>query len=80
MRPSIERELCIGSANCVNRAPGAFALDGERKAVPLSPIAASEAELRQAERACPTAAITLVENGEGRNATKLQNTSPERDE
>jgi ferredoxin len=60
LRPVVDPGLCIGSANCVHLAPRAFALGSHRTAIVANPIDATDDELRQAERLCPTAAITLI--------------------
>lgn len=58
---SVDREMCIGSGNCVHLAPGAIALDDEGVAIIEDPNAVGEQQLVQAERSCPTSAI-IVEN------------------
>ena len=65
MRLRIDREKCIGSANCVASAPSAFRLDDDRKAIPLAPETVDEESLLLAAESCPTEAITL-EDDDGR--------------
>jgi ferredoxin len=57
---SIERELCIGSGNCVNFAPEIFELDDEGIAVARSGGVDAE-RARIAEEGCPTGAISLTD-------------------
>lgn len=55
----IDRELCIGSGNCVHISGGAIELDEEGVATTVDPETATLDQLRQAARSCPTAAITV---------------------
>lgn len=55
----IDGATCIGSGACVRLAPGAFALDGDGVARLVDLGAADEAQLRLAERSCPTGAIVI---------------------
>lgn len=57
----VDRDICIGAENCVNAAPGAFELDGEFKAVVVDQDAATEDQLKAAERNCPSGAIRIEE-------------------
>ncbi len=59
-RVEVDQQMCIGSANCVQVAPGAFQLNDEEKAEVIDPTAADIETLRKAEEQCPVAAI-LVE-------------------
>jgi len=61
--PTVDPALCIGSANCVHAAPRSFELDDRRKAVVIEGAAHIDAELQQAERSCPTAAVRLTGRG-----------------
>lgn len=61
LRVSVDRDFCIGSANCVRIARGAFELDEHEISVPVDPAAATEEQLRQAARTCPVSAITVDE-------------------
>ena len=62
MRIEVDRDLCIGSGNCVNLARGVFVLDDEEELAEVAdPTAASPEDIRRAAEACPTAAIILEE-------------------
>jgi ferredoxin len=63
----IDRDLCMGSGNCVYEAPGAFDLDEDGIAVVVDPAGAPEDKVRAAARNCPTRAITIrtVDDGGG---------------
>ena len=56
---SVDRDLCIGSGNCVYEAPGAFDLDDDQIAIVVDPSAAPEDAVAAAARKCPTHAITV---------------------
>lgn len=60
-RVEIDREICIGSADCVLLASDAFALDKENKAVYLTGNKASDEALLKAAQACPVKAIYLYD-------------------
>jgi ferredoxin len=62
LKPVIDTESCLGYGDCAELAPDAFAV--EDTAVVIGE--ASEQQLRDAARACPAEAITLidVETGE----------------
>jgi ferredoxin len=60
----VERDLCIGSGNCVELAPGVFELDREELAVVVDPTAADQATLEEAANCCPAGAIFLEDPGE----------------
>lgn len=57
MKVTVDRDLCIGYAECMRLAPKAFAIDDEQLVVLLDPDAADGAGLREAEQACPSGAI-----------------------
>jgi len=66
LRVHVDRELCIGSGNCVHFAPDVFELDDEDistvKVDPLSEssdAAATEKAIVAAVAQCPTAAISF---------------------
>ena len=59
----VDQDMCVGSANCVEVAKGAFKLNDEDKAEVDDPSAVNIVDLREAEEQCPVAAI-LVEDGE----------------
>jgi ferredoxin len=64
MQVRILRHECCGHAECVELAPGVFALDSKNKAVVLDPESVSPEILVEAAEACPCQAI-LVEDDEG---------------
>jgi len=55
----VDRDLCIGSGDCVATAPAVFALDDEGKAVVLDADGADEDEVVEAARNCPVTAIFI---------------------
>jgi len=59
IRININRDLCIGFGNCVRLAPGVFELDDEDLARAKNPAAEPIHAIRNAERLCPTSAITV---------------------
>lgn len=64
-RITIDRELCIGSAICVDVAPQVFQLDDESVATTKDPEAGTEAEMLNAAEGCPMAAIILFDEDGG---------------
>ena len=64
MRIEINREVCMGSGNCLFWAPGVFDLDDEGIAIVVDPAGAPEEKIVLAVEGCPTRAITLVRDGE----------------
>jgi ferredoxin len=60
----VDRNVCMGSGMCVLYAAGYFDIDDEAKAVFTKPPGASIDDVRTALEACPTGALTLVEDGE----------------
>ena len=56
----IDRDVCMGSGNCVFQAPGAFELDDDGIAVVIDPAAAPEDSVRTAAVRCPSRAITVT--------------------
>jgi ferredoxin len=57
IRVLVERDVCIGSGDCVDALPQVFRLDDEDKAVVIDPDAASVEEVVDAAGNCPIAAI-----------------------
>jgi ferredoxin len=55
----IDRDVCMGSGNCVYEAPGAFDLDDDTIAFVVDAQGASEDKIISAARKCPTQAITV---------------------
>ncbi len=63
LRLVIDRDLCVGFADCIAEAPDAFELDEDGIAVFTAPETVSRARLLDACAACPVDAITVFENG-----------------
>ncbi|MDP3974443.1 MAG: ferredoxin [bacterium] len=62
MGVKVDRDLCIGAATCVAVAAKAFDLDTEAKAVILDSVDEETREaIIEAAKACPTAAIIIVD-------------------
>jgi ferredoxin len=59
----IDRDLCMGSGNCVYEAPGVFDLDDDSVSRVVDPAASPEGLLLAAARKCPTGAITVRRDG-----------------
>jgi ferredoxin len=59
----IDRDVCMGSGNCVFEAPGAFALDDDSIATVVDPTAVPEDKIIAAARKCPTQAISVRRDG-----------------
>ncbi|MGH2450460.1 MAG: ferredoxin [Candidatus Limnocylindria bacterium] len=66
VRVTVDPELCIGSAECVRIAPGAFRIDETRGISEPTDLAetADPARVDEAVRSCPTGAIALEERAE----------------
>lgn len=60
----IDRDVCMGSGNCLYWAPGAFDLDDDGIAFVVDPQGAPEEKILDAARKCPTRAITVRRDGE----------------
>lgn len=63
VRVVIDRDLCVGFADCVAEAPDAFDIDDEGIAVLTEPERSGRARLLDACAACPVDAITVFEDG-----------------
>jgi ferredoxin len=62
---TVDREACIGAADCVSVAPTVFQLDRIRRVTLLDPMSVDERTIRRAAERCPTDAIILEdEHGE----------------
>jgi ferredoxin len=59
----IDRDLCMGSGNCMYEAPGAFDLDADSIAFVVDAAGAPEDRVVEAARKCPTHAITVRRDG-----------------
>ena len=66
MKVKVDRDLCIGAANCVGIAPSVFQLDDEQRATVLDPSTVAEETLWEAAETCPTNAI-ILEDDEGKH-------------
>lgn len=64
MKITVDRDLCIGAANCVAILPVVFQLDEFNKAVVLTDDA-EEDLIWQAAESCPTNAIILEDDETG---------------
>ncbi len=65
IRIEIDRQLCIGSGDCVDTVPEVFVLDDEDKATVIDPDAGDPDDIVEAARNCPVTAIFLFgEQGE----------------
>jgi ferredoxin len=59
----IDREICMGSGNCLYEAPGAFDLDDDSIAFVIDPAGSPEDKVIAAAQRCPTHAIKLRRDG-----------------
>jgi len=59
----IDREVCMGSGNCVYEAEGVFTLDDDSVSVVVDPLASPEDKVLAAARKCPSRAITVRRDG-----------------
>lgn len=65
LRVIVDREACIGAADCVAAAPTVFQLDQSRRVTLLEPMSVDARTIRRAAERCPTDAIILEdEHGE----------------
>ena len=63
MRVTVDRELCIGSGNCVRLAPGSFDQDAGAISVPLADEFPEELRLllEKVAEECPVRAIDITD-------------------
>lgn len=59
----IDRDVCMGSGNCVYEAPGTFDLDDDSISFVVDAPGAAEDMVIAAARKCPTHAITVHRDG-----------------
>jgi ferredoxin len=59
----IDRDVCMGSGNCMYEAPGAFDLDEDSIAFVVDAAGVPEEKVLAAARKCPTHAITVRRDG-----------------
>ncbi len=60
IRVEVDRDLCIGSGDCVDAQPAVFQLDDEGKAFVVDPDGASTDDVVEAAQNCPVAAIFVI--------------------
>jgi ferredoxin len=60
IRIEVDRDLCIGSGDCVASQPDVFALDDDGKAYVLDPDAAETEDIVEAATNCPVTAIFVI--------------------
>ena len=60
---TIDRDVCIGSGQCTVYAGATFTQDAEAKVTLLDPVGDDLDAIRTAVEACPTRALTLVDEG-----------------
>ncbi len=65
-RVTVDRDRCRGFACCARLAPEVFQLDAEGKSRVIDPQGASDRMIFLAAQECPTAAIIVIDEGEGR--------------
>ncbi|MCD9872698.1 ferredoxin [Streptomyces guryensis] len=61
----VDRSVCIGSAQCVHRATGAFRLDSAMQSHPVEPETDADERILQAAENCPVEAIVITLLGSG---------------
>ncbi|MDT9698512.1 ferredoxin [Streptomyces sp. P17] len=61
----VDRSVCIGSAQCVHRAPDGFRLDTARQSHPAEPETDANEEILAAAETCPVEAIAITLLGSG---------------
>ncbi|GHD83680.1 ferredoxin [Streptomyces naganishii] len=61
----VDRSLCIGSAQCVHRAPGGFRLDEGRQSRPVQAETDADEDVLLAAENCPVEAIAITLLGSG---------------
>ena len=61
----VDRSVCIGSAQCVHRATGAFRLDSAMQSHPVEPETDANERVLEAAENCPVEAIVITLLGSG---------------
>ncbi|MCX5047818.1 MULTISPECIES: ferredoxin [unclassified Streptomyces] len=61
----VDRSVCIGSAQCVHRAAGAFRLDSAMQSHPVEPETDANERILEAAENCPVEAIVITLLGSG---------------
>jgi ferredoxin len=64
----IDRNLCMGSGQCVMAAPATFDLDSMSVAIVIDPDGDPAAAIFDAEDVCPTRAIKVLDRATGQPA------------
>lgn len=64
MKPRVDQDVCIGTANCVAVAPSTFQLNNKGLSEVINPQGDSEDLIRQAAEECPVQAI-IIEDDNG---------------
>ena len=59
----IDRDMCMGSGNCVYAAPRVFDLDDDSVAFVVDPTGSPDEKVIAAAQNCPTHAITVRREG-----------------
>jgi len=63
VKVEVDRDVCMGSGNCIVEAPGAFDLDEDGISFVVNPDAASEDTIVATARKCPSQAISVWRDG-----------------
>lgn len=61
-RIAVDREMCIGSGNCVFYAGETFDLDEDDRAIIVDPSGDDPDKQRMAVQNCPSGALTVVDD------------------
>ncbi|WP_328871012.1 ferredoxin [Streptomyces sp. NBC_00287] len=61
----VDRSVCIGSAQCVHRAPDGFRLDTARQSHPVEAETDANEQVLAAAETCPVEAIVITLLGSG---------------
>ena len=60
MKAKVDKELCVGSQDCVNTCPEVFKMEGDKAVVAVSEVPKElEDKCKMAADSCPAAAITI---------------------
>ena len=63
VKVEVDRDVCMGSGNCIVEAPGAFDLDDDGISFVVDPDAVSEDTVVTTARKCPSQAISVWRDG-----------------
>lgn len=64
---AVDKQLCGSNRMCLQHAPRVFELDVNGKAEVVNPTGDSEAAILAAAYACPTAAISVIDEETGKD-------------